>query len=58
MNKTKSEKNTATLSIVLSMTNNCRLKFGMNRTSFSIRSNLNVRSTLNPELVSLPPIPG
>ena len=42
-------KNTATLSIVLSITTNCLLKLGRNRTSFKILSSLNVRRTDNPE---------
>lgn len=49
------EKKTATLSIVLSITNNCRLRFGMNLTSFNILSSLKVLSTLSPELPSLAP---
>lgn len=57
INSTKREKNTATLSIVLNITNNCLLKFGINRTSFKIRSNLKVLKTLNPEFVSRPPKP-
>jgi hypothetical protein len=54
MNKMSKEKKMATLSMVRSMTNNCRLKFGMNRTNFSIRSSLNVLNTDNPELVVAP----
>ena len=42
-------KNTATLSIVLSITTNCLLKLGRNLTSFKILSSLNVRRTDNPE---------
>lgn len=49
------EKNIATLSIVRNMTNSCRRKFGINRTSFKIRNSRNVRKTLNPELPSLMP---
>lgn len=55
MNKINSEKNTATLSIVLNMTNNCLLKFGMKRTSFNIRNNRKVRRTDRPELPALSP---
>lgn len=57
MNNIRSEKNIATLSIVLSMTNNWRRRFGINRTSLRIRSNRNVRSTDNPELPLDPPSP-
>lgn len=53
MKSTRREKNTATLSIVRSITNNCRLKFGMNRTSFKILSKRNVRKTLKPEFPPL-----
>lgn len=49
MNRINSEKKIATLSIVRSMTNNCRRRFGMNRTSFRILSNRNVRNTDSPE---------
>ena len=55
MNKIRSEKKIATLSIVLSMTNNWRRRFGMNRTNFRIRSNRNVLSTDNPELLDPSP---
>lgn len=48
--RTRREKNTATLSIVLNMTKSCRLKFGINRTSFNMRRSRNVRNTDNPEL--------
>lgn len=54
INKISNEKNMATLSIVRSMTNNCRLKFGMNRTNFNIRSNRNVLKTDKPEFVAAP----
>lgn len=49
INKMSKEKNMATLSIVRSMTNSCRLKFGMKRTNLSIRSKRNVLNTDNPE---------
>ena len=42
-------KNTATLSIVLSITTNCLLKFGKNRTSFKIRRSRNVLRTDKPD---------
>ena len=54
INKISNEKNMATLSIVRSMTNNCRLKFGMNRTNFNMRSNRTVLSTDKPEFVAAP----
>jgi hypothetical protein len=50
MNRISSEKNIATLSIVRSMTNNCRRRFGMKRTNLRIRNNRNVLSTDKPEL--------
>lgn len=50
MNKIRSEKNIATLSIVRSITNSCRRRFGMKRTSLRIRSSLKVLKTDNPEL--------
>lgn len=50
INNTKSEKNTATLSIVRNITNSCRRRFGINRTSFNMRRRRNVRKTDNPEL--------
>lgn len=50
MKSTNREKNTATLSIVRSITNSCLLKLGINRTSFNIRNSRNVRSTDRPEL--------
>lgn len=50
MKSTKREKNTATLSIVRSITKSCRRKFGRNRTSFRILSKRKVRRTLRPEL--------
>lgn len=53
MKSTRSEKNTATLSIVRNMTKSCRLKLGMKRTSLRILNNRNVRSTLRPD--ELPP---
>lgn len=56
INNIKSEKNMATLSIVRSITNSWRRKFGMNLTSLRIRNSLNVLSTLNPELPSRSPI--
>lgn len=55
MNKMSSEKNIATLSIVRSITNNWRLRFGMKRTNFKIRNKRNVRKTLRPELPSPSP---
>lgn len=55
INRISNEKNIATLSIVRNMTNSCRRKFGINRTSFRIRNRRNVRKTLNPELPSLMP---
>lgn len=55
MNKMSSEKNIATLSIVRSITNNWRLRFGIKRTSFRIRNKRNVRKTLRPELPSPSP---
>lgn len=54
MNNISNEKNTATLSIVLNITNSCRRKFGMKRTNFRILSNRKVRNTLKPELFVLP----
>lgn len=50
MNRTKREKNTATLSMVRNITNSCLLRFGIKRTSFKILNNRNVLSTLRPEL--------
>jgi len=50
MNSTKREKNTATLSMVRSITKSCRRRFGRNRTSFRILSSRKVRNTLRPEL--------
>lgn len=52
MKRTNNEKNTATLSIVRSITNSCLRRLGMNRTNFSIRSSRNVRNTDNPELLA------
>ena len=49
MNSIRRPKNTATLSIVLSITTNCLLKLGKNRTSFKILSSLNVLRTDNPD---------
>lgn len=49
MNKIRSEKKTATLSIVLSMTKSWRRRLGMKRTSLKIRSKRKVRKTLSPE---------
>lgn len=56
INKINKEKNTATLSIVRSMTNNCLRRFGINRTSLRILKSLKVRKTLKPEppALSLP----
>lgn len=50
MNSTNREKNTATLSMVRSMTNSWRRRFGRKRTSFRIRKRRKVRNTLRPEL--------
>lgn len=55
MNRMRSEKNIATLSIVRSITNNWRLRFGIKRTNFKIRNKRNVRKTLRPELPSPSP---
>lgn len=55
INKINNEKKIATLSIVRSITNSWRLKFGINRTSFRIRNRRNVRSTDSPELAAPPP---
>lgn len=55
MNKTRREKNTATLSIVRSITNSWRRRLGINRTNLRIRSNRNVRNTDSPE--PPPPVP-
>lgn len=54
MNKIRSEKKIATLSIVLNITNSCLRKFGMNRTNLRILKSRKVRSTLNPELLCWP----
>ena len=56
MNKTSKAKKTATLSIVRSMTSNWRRRFGMNRTSLSIRNNRKVLNTDKPELLSPPSV--
>lgn len=48
MNRMRSEKKVATLSIVLSMTRSCRLRAGINRTNFKIRNKRNVRNTETP----------
>lgn len=50
MKSTKREKNTATLSMVRSITKSCRRRLGKNRTSFKILSRRKVRKTLRPEL--------
>lgn len=52
----RSEKNTATLSIVRNMTNNCLLRLGMNLTSFNILSNRKVLNTERPESAWLSPV--
>lgn len=48
INKQRSEKNVATLSMVLSMTISCLRNAGMKRTSFSMRSKRNVLNTDTP----------
>lgn len=48
MNKTKSAKKVATLSMVRNMTTSCLLRAGMNRTNFRILNRRNVRSTDKP----------
>ena len=53
MNSIRRAKNTATLSIVRSMTTSCLLRFGRNLTSFKILNSRNVLSTERP----LPSIP-
>lgn len=50
MKSTKREKNTATLSMVRSITKSCLRRLGRNRTSFRILSRRKVRRTLRPEL--------
>lgn len=55
MKRMSSEKKTATLSIVLSITNSWRRRFGMNRTNLRIRNSRKVRRTLRPELPSPSP---
>lgn len=50
MKSTKREKNTATLSMVRSITNSCRRRFGRKRTSLRILSSRKVLNTLSPEL--------
>jgi hypothetical protein len=55
MKRMRSEKKTATLSIVLNITNSWRRRFGMNRTNLRIRSSRKVRRTLRPELPSPSP---
>lgn len=55
INNINKEKKTATLSMVRSITNNCRLRFGMNRTSFNILKSLKVLNTLKPEPPVLSP---
>lgn len=57
MNRISNEKKIATLSIVLSMTNNWRRRFGMKRTNLRIRNNRNVRSTDKPEFPLAPSPP-
>ena len=55
MNRIKSEKKVATLSIVLSITTNCLLSAGMKRMSFNIRNKRNVRNTeMDCPLVEIP----
>ena len=44
----------ATWSIVRSMTNNCRLRFGIKRTNLRMRRSRNVRKTDNPDLFIVP----
>ena len=48
MNNTSNAKKIATLSIVLSITINCLLKFGRNLTSFNILKRRKVRKTERP----------
>lgn len=50
MKSTKREKNTATLSMVRSITKSWRRRLGRNRTSFRILRRRKVRRTLKPEL--------
>lgn len=50
MKSTKREKNTATLSMVRSITNSCRRRLGRKRTNFRILRRRKVRKTLRPEL--------
>lgn len=55
MNRIRSEKNIATLSIVRSITNNCRRRFGMKRTNLRIRNSRKVLRTDSPELLDPSP---
>ena len=55
MNKASNPKNTATLSIVFSITINCLRRFGRNLTSFRILSSRNVLNTDNPDPSSVTP---
>lgn len=48
--RTRREKKTATLSIVLNITKSCRLRLGIKRTSFKMRNSRKVRRTDRPEL--------
>lgn len=49
INNINNEKNIATLSMVLNITNNCLLRLGMNLTNFNIRRSRNVLKTESPE---------
>lgn len=49
INNISNEKNIATLSMVLNITNSCLLRLGMNLTNFSIRKSRNVLKTESPE---------
>ena len=55
MNRISNEKKMATLSIVRSITNSWRRKFGINLTNLRILSRRNVRRTLRPEFPSRSP---
>ena len=55
MNKAKSPKKTATLSIVFNMTISCLLRFGRNLTSFRILRSLKVLRTESPDPSAVTP---
>ena len=55
MKRASNPKNTATLSMVLSITISCLLRFGRNLTSLRILSSLKVLSTESPEPSSVTP---